>query len=124
MVRASRWVGMKGDSDSGGGKGAVCKASIFLPAWYRYNNKKISIGQEESRVTYCTVNNPSPNPPIHRSVSLSPSSFEECAPACSNAISFSLYLCAVPACAIFPSIAWASTTLEVGGGSAAWDEDW
>lgn len=50
--------------------------------------------------THCTVNNPSPNPPIHSSVSTTPFSFRECAPACSNAISFSAYLCAVPACAI------------------------
>lgn len=54
-------------------------------------------------IPYCTVSNPSPKPPIHNNVSFSPSfSFSECAPACSNAISFSLYRCAVPACAISP----------------------
>lgn len=50
--------------------------------------------------THCTVSSPSPRPPIQSSVFGASLSLLECAPACSKAMNFSEYLCAVPGCAI------------------------
>lgn len=51
-------------------------------------------------MTHCTVSNPSPRPPIQSRVFGVSSSLLECAPACSKAMSFTEYLCAVPECAM------------------------
>jgi hypothetical protein len=58
------------------------------------------MGSLSKEVTHCTVSNPSPRPPIQSSVLGVSLLLLECVPACSKAMSFSEYLCAVPGCAI------------------------